>query len=308
APPTIPVKSWVRVAADDGAARTLAKKLRNDVKRLDARSFCHKVRLYGFTVAVTDDDLKNLKTAGLVHTPKQTKNSIIEVLSDSDSDDSDSADGDYDEDEPIEYVGDREEGTNSVFLSLPPFVQVQFHIFAGLHLEFGDMSVDQAKACSHSRLTLEGKMDAAREKIVRDLAAAAGAPSGVANFPVGPDSSDSEDDTGHRNSSDNTPSTPRPTALRHGDLGRTEADTSAAPANLPVIYCPACIEPECNQSGNMSMVSCNICKGNTHRFCGVLSGTCNDDGETNDFEGTRCSPCAAANKGKKAPIGLHVPA
>ncbi|CAN0340186.1 unnamed protein product [Ectocarpus sp. 12 AP-2014] len=103
--PTIPVKSWVGVAADDDAARTLAKKLRNDVKRLDARTFCHKISV----LAVTDDDLKNLKTAGLVHTPKQTKNSIVEVLSDSVSDNSDSADGDYDEDEPIEYVGNREE-------------------------------------------------------------------------------------------------------------------------------------------------------------------------------------------------------
>ncbi|CBN75584.1 expressed unknown protein [Ectocarpus siliculosus] len=294
APLTIPVKSWVGVAADDDAARTLAKKLRNDVKRLGARSFCNKISV----LAVTDDDLNNRKTAGLVDTPKQTKN-CIEVLSDSDSDDSDSADGDYDEDEPIEYVGDREEGKLTTPEGAPRAAARSRTIFS----RAASISPSRAKACSHSRLTLEGEMDAAREKIVRDLAAARGAPSGVVNFPVGPDS-DNEDDAGHRNSSDNTRSTPRPTALRHGDLGRAEADTSAASANLPVIYCPACIEPECNMSGNMSMVSCNICNGNIHRFCGVLGGTRNDDGETNDFEGTRCSPCAAANKGKKRALPM----
>lgn len=159
------------------------------------------------------------------------------------------------------------------------------------------MTVEQAKACSHNRLTLEGEMDEAREKILREVAAGRAAPSGVVNFALGPDSSDENNSDSESNSSR---STPPPTALRHNDLGRTDADRSLASQELPLVVCPKRIEPECDKAGNLSMVSCNTCDGDLHRSCGVMGGDGDDHGMAYDFQGRRCSACAAS-KGKKKP-------
>ncbi|CAM9795679.1 unnamed protein product [Ectocarpus sp. 13 AM-2016] len=48
--------------------------------------------------------------------------------------------------------------------------------------EFADMTVDQAKFCSHDRLELEGAMDTARERAVREVANARRHLPGVPNF------------------------------------------------------------------------------------------------------------------------------
>ncbi|CAN0124230.1 unnamed protein product, partial [Ectocarpus sp. 4 AP-2014] len=291
APPTIPVKSWVGVVADDAAARALARNLRNDVKGLNADGFCKKVCV----LHATERDVQNLQAAGLVYTRRQVKkeNIIEELKSDSD-DDIDSADGDY-EDDDIEYIDDDDQATKRRRVGRPPGrAKTTFSNAAA------NLSVEQAKACSHSRLTLEGEMDAAREKIMRDLVAARVAPPGVAQFGVGPDSTDDESSDGDTHT-DKSPSTAQPTALRLSDLGRTDADLSPASEDFPVIVSPKCIKPDCNKSGNLGMVSCNKCEGDLHRGCGVMGGGENDEDAMYDFQGWRCSPCAASNMGKNKP-------
>ncbi|CAN0418334.1 unnamed protein product, partial [Ectocarpus fasciculatus] len=137
-------------------------------------------------------------------------------------------------------------------------------------LEFSEMSVDQAKSCSHHRLELEGAMDIARERIVRELAEARCAPPDVTNFPVHADSDEESVEV-----APNTP--PPPTRPRQWDtIGRTATDTSAASEGLPLIVPPRCVEPGCSDSGVNSMVTCNLCNGSLHRSCGVQGG--DDDG------------------------------
>ena len=159
--------------------------------------------------------------------------------------------------------------------------------------EFSDMTVDQAKACSHARLELEGAMDIARERVMRDIAESHAAHAGVLNFPVHADSDDEDDVV-----VDDT--MPQPTALRQWDrIGRAAADTSSESENLPLIVCPKCVEPGCTKAGNIAMVSCNLCEGELHRSCGVRGGENDADSELVEFQGIRCSPCSAPNKGKK---------
>ena len=175
-------------------------------------------------------------------------------------------------------------------------VSSSFALWDHQDLEFSEMTVDQAKVCSHDRLELEGAMDVAREKIVRDLAASRGAPSGVLNFPVDADSDDEWVDVA-------AGSAPTPTALRHYDsIGRTNADTSSASEDLPLIVCPKCVEPGCTKAGNMAMISCSLCDGDLHRSCGVRGGEEEEsDGGDNvaDFQGVRCSPCSVSRNGKR---------
>eukprot|EP00752_Nemacystus_decipiens_P009647 g8618.t1 len=132
--------------------------------------------------------------------------------------------------------------------------------------EFSDMTVDQAKVCSHDRLELEGAMDIARERIMRDIAESHAAPAGVLNFPV---DADSDDDSVQPD--DNA--VPRPRAVRQWDrIGRTAADTSPESEDLPLIVSPKCVEPGCVRDGNIAMVSCSLCDGDLHRSCGVRGG------------------------------------
>ncbi|CAM9659805.1 unnamed protein product, partial [Ectocarpus sp. 12 AP-2014] len=146
-------------------------------------------------------------------------------------------------------------------------VSSSFQKWGHQDLEFNEMSVDQAKVCSHHRLELEGAMDMARERDVRELAESRCAPSDVTNFPLHPDSSDEDSvNIGH-----NTP--PPPTARRQwGTIGRTAADTSTASADMPLIVPSQCVEPGCSMSGQLAMMSCNLCDGALHRGCGVRGG------------------------------------
>lgn len=93
--------------------------------------------------------------------------------------------------------------------------------------EFSNLSVDQAKVCSHDRLELEGTMDITREEVVRELAQSCAAPPGVVRFLVAADSDASHYDVGRGTDSDTSSAPPLPTALRHWNrLGRTHADSS----------------------------------------------------------------------------------
>lgn len=175
-------------------------------------------------------------------------------------------------------------------------ISSSFDLWDQQDLEFADLSVDQAKACSHNRLTLEGEMDKAREKIVRDLAAARGAPSCAVDFPVTRESDDESSSDG--SASEPGPSTPQPTALRQRCLGRTSADLSPASEDLGLIVCPKCIAPGCARAGNMGMVACDSCEGDIHRACAVFGGDDDEHGGQYQFEGKRCSRCAKQKKGK----------
>ncbi|CAM9718004.1 unnamed protein product [Ectocarpus sp. 6 AP-2014] len=159
--------------------------------------------------------------------------------------------------------------------------------------EFANMTVDQAKVCSHDRLELEGAMDAARERAVREVANARRHLPGVANFGFGPDSdSDATSDVGAR-------AAPPPRSRRvWAGIGRTSNDFSEANEPLPLIVSPRCIEPGCTKAGNMGMISCGRCDGDLHRGCGVSGGDSHDD-ECDSFDGQRCTPCAYPRRGKK---------
>ncbi|CAM9336505.1 unnamed protein product, partial [Ectocarpus sp. 8 AP-2014] len=122
--------------------------------------------------------------------------------------------------------------------------------------EVADMTVDQAKVCSHDHLELEGAMDAARERAVREVANARRSLPGVANFDVGPDSdSSAESDVDAR-------ARPHPPSRRvWAGLGRTSNDLSEANESLPAIVSPKCVQPGCTKAGNIGMVSCGLCDG-----------------------------------------------
>lgn len=94
---------------------------------------------------------------------------------------------------------------------------------------FSEMTVDQAKVCSHDRLHLEGAMEEARARIARDLANSGGPSSPATALNVGQDSSDESGDDLH------TPPTTPPARINWSRLGRTANDTSSASESLPLI-------------------------------------------------------------------------
>ncbi|CAM9440333.1 unnamed protein product [Pylaiella littoralis] len=87
-------------------------------------------------------------------------------------------------------------------------------------------------------------MDKAREKVVRDLASSSTAPPCVVRFAISRDSDDASCDSSAASDSDNSPSTPSPTALHQRgfwrgptptcrQLRRTSASLSAPSALSP---------------------------------------------------------------------------
>lgn len=165
---------------------------------------------------------------------------------------------------------------------------------------FCDMSVDQAKVCSHDRLELEGAMDTARQRMAREVNAFRQAPSCIFRHRLEPDS-DSDIDVDVSDS----PPPPRPNAGRSfASLGRTAGDSSSASEDLPVIVNPKCGEIACARAGNLGMVSCTLCECALHRSCGIVGGDQTGDlipaGTVIDFQGRRCSACAVScRKGKR---------
>ena len=161
--------------------------------------------------------------------------------------------------------------------------------------EFEDMTVDEAKVCSHNRLQVQGAMDLSRERDARDLAAyRTSETDGAVRYAVAADSDEEEPAIPNTSRSRGYPP---PSAITARDtlsqLGRTSSDTSAASENLPLICHPKCVQAGCTRAGTFGMISCDICEGSLHRSCGTLVDE--DDEECTDRV---CATCASPGKGK----------
>ncbi|CAN0141417.1 unnamed protein product [Ectocarpus sp. 13 AM-2016] len=172
-----------------------------------------------------------------------------------------------------------------------------FALWDNIDREFEELSVDEAKVCSHDRLRVQGAMDLARERAAREMAAYRHEPDGVLRFAVDRDS-DEHDPLPAAPGQADCPA-PRAVATRErlSTMVRTATDNSAASEPLPLLVYPNCVEAGCTKAGNGGMVTCFSCDGQLHRACGTLVNE--DNPESTD---RRCSSCVSAGKGKrKAP-------
>lgn len=168
-----------------------------------------------------------------------------------------------------------------------------FRLWDYMDRAYEDLSVDQAKVCSHDRQRVEGALDLAREDAVRQAASFRDTPDGVLRYDV--DADTDEDLPVIQNASSRACPPPSATVVRGrlSQLVRTSSDNTAASADLPLVHHPKCIQAGCSREGNFGMVSCFTCGGHLHRGCGTLIDE--DDEECLD---RRCSSCVSARKGK----------
>lgn len=165
-------------------------------------------------------------------------------------------------------------------------ISSSFPLWDAMDREFEDLTVDQAKACSHRRLEVQGAMDLGRERTARALASYQNEPSGVIRYDLDPDSDAAS-----------APPPPPARAARPFDvfrtMGRSSADLSLDAEDMPLVVLPPCIQEGCSREGNVGMITCVGCQGDLHRTCGTFV-----DQDDEASPSRQCSACTSAGKGK----------
>lgn len=175
-----------------------------------------------------------------------------------------------------------------------------YQLWDHMDMEFDDLTVAEAKVCSHNRLSRQNAMDDARMATARGLAEYAVRPEGVLGYAVDADSDDGSDlpaPPANANSANGAEElTPSAVRLRQrlNSLVRTATDTSPAHEDRPLLVPERCVDDSCTKQGHLNMRKCAICAGALHNLCGRALDPDDDDGCERC-----CSSCANSNKGKR---------